>query len=111
MIGAIDMPELLLREVRAAVTDFQWGGKGVKSKAKASGLGCKKKSNESKNSKKKFLCDKVEYWWKEFFREFLDECGENGLFMRMKKHMTEMIPLYYQEVLSAWSDCEENVRD
>ncbi len=39
-------------------------------------------------------------------RDYLDKsggCGEEGVFMALKKPMFENIPLFYQEVFSAWA--------
>lgn len=61
---------------------------------------------------KKYLCGKVEYGWKGYMRKYLNEgggCGEEGVFMVLKKPMIGKMPLFYQEVFTAWAKFVVNV--
>ncbi|XDV53672.1 hypothetical protein PO909_022110 [Leuciscus waleckii] len=124
VIGAVDLPDWVLNEMKEVVNNFLWGGKGVKISTKtliadytAGGLklidiDVKRKSIRVKMIKK-YLYDKVDCGWKGFLRDFLDKsggCGEEGVFLALKKPMVEKIPLFYQEVFSAWAEFLVNIR-
>lgn len=60
----------------------------------------------------KYSYDKVEHGWKGYMRDYLDKsgrCGEEGIFMALKKPMIENMPLFYQDVFSAWAEFVVNV--
>lgn len=118
------MPDWVLNGIKEMVNTFVWGGKGVKISAKTliadysegglrlTDLGTKRKAIRVKTMKK-YLCDKEEYGWKGYMRKYLKEgggCGEEGVFMALKKTMIEKLPLYYQEVFTAWAEFVENVK-
>lgn len=117
IMGAVDLPQWVLNEMTEILNDFVWGGKGAKIAKKTLMAGYKegglklidlevKKKAIRVKTMKKFLCDKVEYGWKGFMKDVLDKssgCGEEGLFMTLKKPMYEQMSLFYQEVLSAWA--------
>ncbi len=123
VIGAVDLPDWVLNEMKEVVNNFLWGGKGVKISTKTliedytvGGLklidiDVKRKAIRVKMIKK-YLYDKVDCGWKGFLRDFLDEsggCGEEGVFLALKKPMVENIPLFYQEVFSAWAEFLVNI--
>lgn len=123
MLGAMEMPDWALNEIKEIVNTFVWGGKGIKISAKTLiadykegglrliDLEVKKKAIRVKTIKK-YLCDKVEYGWKGYMKTYLNEgggCGEEGLFMAFKKPMTEKMPMFYREVFSAWAEFLVNV--
>lgn len=118
VMGVVDLPDWVLNEMKEVVNNFLWGGKGVKISTRtliadyAEGglklidLDVKRKTVRVKTMKK-YLHDKEAYGWKGFMRDFVDKssgCGEEGVFMALKKPMIENIPLFYQEVLSAWAE-------
>lgn len=118
VLGAADLPVWVVNEMKEVLNIFLWGGKGVKiSKntliADYTGGGLKlidlevKRKTIRVKTMKKYLYDKVQYGWKGFMGDFLDKssgCGEEGVFMALKKPMFENIPLFYQEVFSAWAE-------
>lgn len=123
VIGAIDMPDWVLNDLKETVSTFLWGGKGVLISAKTliadnkeGGLNLidvnvKRKAIRFKVIKK-FLYDKVDYGWKGFMKEFLSKssgCGEEGIFMALKSTMIENVPPFYKEVFCAWAELLQNV--
>jgi len=122
VMGAIDLPDWVLNEIKEAVIAFVWGGKGIKVSTKMLiadkegglrmvDLEVKRRAIRVKTIKK-YVCDKIEYGWKEYMRDFLKEggrCGEEGLFMAFKKPITAKMPLFYQEVFSAWAEFLDKV--
>lgn len=123
VLGAIDMPDWVLNEIKVAVINFLWRGKGVKISTKTliadygkGGLNLvdidtKRKAIRVKTVKK-YLYDKVEYGWKGFFKDWIYKCGgcrEHGLLMAFKKPMIERIPIFYQEVFTAWAEFMGNL--
>lgn len=118
ILGAIDLPEWVLKEINAIIMDFLWGGKGVRISSKTLignreegglklvDLNFKRKAFRVKTVKK-YLYGEVDYGWKHFFREYINKssgCGENGLLMSMNKTMVENMPDFYKEVFSAWGE-------
>lgn len=117
IIGALDMPEWVHNEVNRAVSDFIWGGKGVKiahstltAKYKEGGLQLVDLKLKVKAIRLKvivkYLRDCVNYGWKYFFKDHVNcigRCGEHSLMMGFKKSMYEHVPYFYQEVFEAWT--------
>ncbi len=118
VMGAIDLPDWVLNAMREVVNTFLWGGKGVKISTKTliadykegglklADLDVKRKAIRVKTIKK-YVGDKGDYGWKGYMRDYLEKsggCGEEGIFMSLKKPMCENIPLFYQEVFSAWAE-------
>ncbi len=123
VMGVIDLPDWVLNGIKEAVNIFVWGGKGVKISAKTliadysegglrlTDLNVKRNAIRVKTIKK-YLCGKVEYGWKGYMRKYLNEgggCGEEGVFMVLKKPMIGKMPLFYQEVFTAWAEFVVNV--
>lgn len=123
VMGAIDLPEWVLNGIKEIVNIFLWRGKGVKISSKTLiadykegglkliDLEVKRRAMRVKMIKK-YLYDKVEHGWKGYMRDYLNKsggCAEEGLFMALKKPMMENIPLFYQEVFSAWAEFVVNV--
>lgn len=123
VMGVIDLPDWVLNGIKETVNTFVWGGKGMKISAKPliadynegglrlTDLDVKSKAIRVKTMKK-YLCGKVEYGWKGYMRKYLKEgggCGEGGVFMVLKKPMIKKLPLFYQEVFTAWSEFVVNV--
>lgn len=123
IMGVVDLPQWVINEMTEITNNFMWGGKSAKiarktliANYKEGGLKLidlevKKKAIRVKMMKK-YLCDKVEYGWKGFMKDVLDKCsgcGEEGLFMAMKRPMYDKVPLFYQEVLSAWVEVIGNI--
>lgn len=74
-------------------------------------LDLKKKGNNSENCLKKYLYDKNDYGWKVSFKDFLyksGKCGENGIFMGLKKHVRKHT-FFYQDLLSVWMKTVEHL--
>ena len=117
VMGALDIPEWVLKEINRVVSDFLWRGKGVRISHQTLMAGYKKgglKLVDIETKKKairiktviKYVCDKTEYGWKHFFREYIQKagkCEDYGLLMALKQPMHEGMPLFYREVLSAWA--------
>lgn len=124
IFGAVDLPRWVINEMTEITNDFMWGGKGVKiarktliASYKGGGLGLIDLEVKNKAIRvkvmKKYLCDKVEYGWKGYMKDVLDKCsgcGEEGLFMGLKKPMYDKMPLFYQEVLSVWAEVIGNIQ-
>lgn len=123
VLNVLDMPEWVTKEVKQLVSDFLWGGKGVKiahqtligeysdGGLKLIDLNIKKKAIRIKTVWK-YLYDKVEYGWKYFFKECLYKCGgcgENGLLMSLRENMLKWIPSFYREVFEAWGGLINNI--
>ena len=61
---------------------------------------------------RKYLFGELDYGWKRFFKDYLQEVGrvgDNGLLMSMKKEMLGNIPLFYREVFEAWGQFLPNI--
>ena len=118
VLSAIDLPEWVINEINNAINDFLWMGKGVRISSKTLianyeegglklvDLNIKRKAIRVKTVKK-YLYGEVDYGWKNFFREYINQssgCGETGLLMSLKKTMYESVPDFYKEVFSAWGE-------
>ena len=117
IIGALDMPEWVHKEINKAVSDFIWGGKGVKiahqtliAKYKEGGLQLVDLKLKIKAIRLKVilkcLYDCVDHGWKYFFKHYMKgigKCGEHSLLMGFKKSMYEHVPNFYKEVFESWT--------
>lgn len=118
VLGAIDMPDWVLNDLKEAINTFLWGGKGIlisnktmiadkiEGGLKLIDVNVKKKAIRFKVIKK-YLCDKVNYGWKGFMKEYLNKCSgceDEGIFMAFKRTMIEDIPLFYREVFCVWAE-------
>lgn len=123
VMGVMDVPNWVLNAMKEIINIFLWGGKGVKISTKTLiadykegglkliDLEVKRKALRVKTIKK-YLYDKGEYGWKGYMKDYLYKsggCGEEGLFMAFKKPMIEIMPLFYQEVFSAWAEFVVNL--
>jgi hypothetical protein len=123
VMNVLDMPEWVLSEMNKIVVDFLWDGKGVKIAFKTLIAGYEegglklvdlsvRKTAIRVKMVRKYLFGELDYGWKRFFKEYLQEVGrmgDNGLLMSMKKEMLGNIPLFYREVFEAWGQFLPNV--
>uniref|UniRef100_A0A4W5LRK9 Reverse transcriptase domain-containing protein n=3 Tax=Hucho hucho TaxID=62062 RepID=A0A4W5LRK9_9TELE len=118
VMNVLDMPEWVLSELNKILVDFLWDGKGVKiafktliadyeeGGLKLVDLRVRKIAIRVKMVRK-YLYDELDYGWKKFFKEYLQEVGrmgDNGLLMCFKKEMLGNLPLFYREVFEAWGN-------
>ena len=123
-LTVIDMPEWVHKELNSTITNYIWDGKLARiaqktliGKYEEGGLklvdlNIKKKAIRIKTVKK-YLYDRVDYGWKNVFKEYLyknGRCEENGLIMIMKNSMYEKVPRYYKEVFDAWGKYRINIK-
>lgn len=117
-LGVMDMPEWVLKGINNLVSDFLWGGKGVKiahdvmianydrGGLRLIDLEVKLKAMRVKRVQR-FLYGEEGQGWKEFFRHWLHRsggCGDYGLLMCFKPSMYAEVPEFYQEVFRAWAE-------
>jgi exonuclease III len=123
VMNVLDVPEWVLSEINTILVDFLWDGKGAKISFKTLiagyeegglklvDLNVRKKAIRVKMVRK-YLYGELDYGWKRFFKEYLQEVGrmgDNGLLMCMKKEMLSNIPLFYREVFEAWGEFLPNI--
>lgn len=120
----VDMPEWVHKELNSIINNYIWDGKPARiahktliGKYEEGGLklvdlNIKKKAIRIKTVKK-YLYDRVDYGWKNVFKEYLyknGRCEENGLIMIMKNTMYEKVPRFYKEVFEAWGKYRVNIK-
>lgn len=124
VMNVLDMPERVSKEVERMVSEFLWGGKGVKiarevleNEHEDGGLKLvnleKKKKALRVKMMVRYIKNKKDHVWKVFLGEAINRCGgcgESGVFMRMKKGMWSGVSEFYQEMLGAWGEFVGNVK-
>jgi len=120
----LDVPERVLKEAEKMVSDFLWGGKGVKiarevleNEYKDGGLKLinleKKRDAIRLKMMLRYIKDKTDHVWKVFLKEAINkcgECGDSGIFMELKKGMLKGVSEFYKEMLVAWGQFVTNMQ-
>ena len=117
-MNVLDVPDRVLKEVERMVSEFVWGGKGVRiarevmeNEYEDGGLKLINLERRKKALRVKmvvrYLKDKRDHIWKVFLREAINKCGgcgESGVYMELKKGMLSGVSEFYKEVLGAWGE-------
>lgn len=117
VLGVLDLPDWVFKDLNNMISNFIWGGKNVRiamktliGKVKSGGLNLldikAKKSAIRIKMVQKFLYGEIEYGWKVFFKQFLFDsggCGQAGIFMCLTKGCVDKLPLFYKEVFGDWA--------
>ncbi len=118
VMNVLDVPERVMKDVERLVSEFLWGGRGVRiarevlenehedGGLKLINLERKKKALRVKMMVR-YLKNRGDHVWKVFLREAIHKCGgcgESGVYMELKKGMLNGVTEFYKEVLGAWGE-------
>lgn len=118
VMNVLDVPVKVGKEVERMVSEFLWGGKGVRiarevlendykdGGLKLVNLEVKKRALRVKMMLR-YLKNPKDHVWKLFLKEAMHRCGgcgESGVFIQMKRGMLGDVSEFHKEMLVAWGE-------
>ena len=118
VMNVLDVPVKVSKEVERMVSEFLWGGKGVRiareilendykcGGLKLVNLEVKKRALRVKMMLR-YLKNPKNHVWKIFLKEAIHRCGgcgESGVFIQMKRGMLGDVSEFHKEMLVAWGE-------